>query len=164
MGSSKNVRCKRRQAARRKRKRMLRRRGKLPVHTRTERIRSARERQRQREAGRKQTRRVKKVAAVAVAIVGLSLLGQAVPAAASTRPAAVVSTARNLYRDYLSRQAAARVSWPDRPELPRDDGPDMTQDAFVPFILTGAGPSAPSTPHYPFYSAAYGSLPGRPPG
>ena len=87
------------------------------------------------------------------------MLGQAVPAVASARVAAVMSTARNLYLDYLSRQAAARVSWPDRPELPRDDGPDMTQDAFVPYIVTGAGPSAPSTPHYPFYSAAYGALP-----
>jgi hypothetical protein len=142
MGSSKTARLKRRQAARRKRKRMLRRQGRMPVHTRTERRRAALERQRERQALRRRSRHIRRVAGFAVAGIGtVTVLGQAVPAAASARPpAAVMRPVRSLYLDYLFQQAVP-LPRQVRPELPHDDGPDVTQDAFVPYIVTGAASS-----------------------
>lgn len=160
--SSKSARLRRRNAARLRRIKRLRKCGRLPAHTLTERRRAEAERRREREAGLRRIRRIKQAAAFAAAGVGASiaveLTGLAVPAAESTdSPAAVYS----LGLDHLSRQTTLARS--DRGEPLHDDGPDITQDGFAaPYIVTGTGLRRPAVASpvpvlYPL-SSLYGPL------
>lgn len=137
----------------------------MPVHTRSERRRAGAKRRSERQAVRRRAVRLRHLAGVIVIGICAAWLWQAGPAAASPAPLAAVSTSANLYRDFVARQAASLVR-PDHSEQPHDEGPDITQDAFVPYIVTGIGPTTVgrTTVHdRPFYSLpAYARLlPGR---
>lgn len=138
--ASKAARLKRRHAARLRRIKRLRKAGRLPVHTRTERKRQEREWQAMREARRRRARQRRRAARVAVGAVGAGVMLGAwttQTAAAPPRPAA-----QNYYRTYLARQEA--MARPDRNEPLHDDGPDITQDGWAaPYLVTG-------TASYPF--------------
>lgn len=114
--SSKAARRRRRETARRKKQKRLRKSGRVPQHTRTERKRAEAERKRQREADQRRQ----------------AWLGRAVlPVVASASVASVmflpltgVSSGRHSY-PYLS---AAELAWPGNPELPHMPEPGMTFD------------------------------------
>jgi len=127
MPSSRSARRKRRQAAALRHYKRLRREGRLPVHTRTERKRAAEARKRQREAERGRARRIRQIAAVAVT---------------PTAAAAVITIAPpaiSLHRFYGTYVAAEAASWPDGPDFPHTELLEVGQpDAFIPAVGTAS--------------------------
>jgi hypothetical protein len=128
MASSLTARRKRRQAGALRRYKRLRREGRLPVHTRTERRREAEERERQREAERRRARGIREVATAAV-----------IPTAAAaliTLAPPVPIPLHGIYRPYFAAEAA---SWPDRPDYPHTELLEVVQpDPFIPAAATAS--------------------------
>lgn len=127
MASSRSARRKRRQAAAVRHYQLLRRKGRLPVHTRAERKRAAEERKRQREAEHGRARRIRQIAAVAVTPT-------AATAVITTAPPAI-----SLHKIYGTYVAAEAASWPDGPDYPHTELAEVVQpDAFIPAVGTAS--------------------------
>jgi len=124
--SSKTARLDRRQAARRKEHKQLRKSGRVPQHTRAERQKAKAERQHQREAERSRQARLRRnVLPVLTATAAASFL-VVIPA--------TVTKGHSVY-PFIS---AAEPTGPDRPEPPHLPEPDMT--FYTPWA--GAGTTA----------------------
>ena len=116
--SSKAARLRRRQVARRKKQKRLRKSGRVPQHTKAERKRAEAERQRQRQREADQRRQAWLGRAV------LPVVASASAASVMFLPLAGVSSGHHSY-PYLS---AAELAWPGNPEPPHMPEPDMTFD------------------------------------
>ena len=147
MASSKTAHRKRRRAAALRKYKRLRRQGRLPVHTPTERKRTAKERERWYQAERKKLQRIKEVAGVAVTPVAAAAVFTFVP----TEHIPL----EKLYKTHVATEA----TW--RPELDKPDDPHtelldvMLPDPFIPAAGTasatpsyGPSPSGGVNPHW----------------
>lgn len=121
--SSKTARLRRRQAARRKKDKRLRKSGRVPQHTRAERRRAEAERQRQREADQRRQARLQRMV--------IPLVASTSAAGITFTTTAEVSKWHGLYPDV----SAAQRAWPDNPDLPHMPEPDMT--FYSPLVVAG---------------------------
>jgi hypothetical protein len=145
--SSKAARLRRRQAARRKLDKRLRKSGRVPQHTRAERRREAAERQRQHEIDHRRQVRLRRLTFSALAPVG----------AASVIVTSVVEF--NVHHSYpfLSATASTGLGNPDLPHMPEQDRTDYTSsvEAGTASTFTFVGPVAPmswdGSEHYRSY-------------
>lgn len=111
--SSKAARLHRRQAARCKKEKRLRKSGRVPQHTRAERTREAAERRRQRETDQRRQERLRKVTLrVALPTIAASFLFV---------PLVEAGSGHHSY-PYLSAAALAGPGNPDLPHIPESNG------------------------------------------
>jgi hypothetical protein len=146
VSSSKTARLHRRQAARRKKYKRLRKSGRVPRHTRAERRRAEAERQRQREAERFQESWLRWRAAPAVIATG----------AASSIALFPLQVGRGHYAyQYVSAGGAAGPSRPDLPHPP-DTDPTFYPSWSGPGTTTTARVGGPVNSVHPDGSERYG--------
>jgi hypothetical protein len=116
VSSSKRARLHRRQAARRRVYKRLRKSGRVPQHTRAERRLAEVERQRQREAERSRQARLRRETFPVLATTAAASIIALIPAEVSGN-----------HSGYPFISAAA-LAGPGRPDLPHQPEPDMTFD------------------------------------
>jgi hypothetical protein len=121
--SSKAACLRRRQVARHKKQKRLRKSGRVPQHTLTERRREAAERQRARVADQHRQARIRRAVVPALVPLGAASFIFLAPAG--------LSAGRYTYQSLSADQPA----WPGNPDLPHMPEPDVT--FYTPLVVAG---------------------------